>query len=876
MATAASIKRPGPTVTLPYRPREDRETETLLTMNLQGLDDRCNKPADFYKSRIRSPFKGNRFQLQPPALELVDTVTTWNGLTLDDCETLCFIQGYLKVCLEQLLQPQLVQFRARILEELRSTDRKDWVDANCTETSVLRRCRVGWARLIQAMLEALDAIADHAGKWTDTSTEELLMLYLWSLDCWLDISDPDSEHAAMDVCFQIRRVSAAAFQPLNQAQVMPSLDYLSFEGLNILPLEGSSIAIKPHYHPDIFQKLGDPNTHVEYSIESKQPWIHWDPLTKAFKGLVPPFSQNSDLQRGFGQVSRLGSHGPYPVIHLVRIDIKAVAVIGYAGSNVRLRRTIRMRLSLRVLPPPSPPDQVALTLARHSPQVEDHTVHGSHTAVELQSSKNTSSDPSKKERDNDTGSESDTASSASLCYPSLNLGSPNLKSIMSYPHPHPHPHHDESSASSSQRSKFAERSEPAVTRSAKYSKEAEDLDSQHTPRGLRKRNDPWRWLDTSVSPRAHKGLSYAVNTPRTVGRQPTMPTSGSSESLMLDQVVGRSGQSRPVEDQENTPISNGRVAVKLVCLVKSQQDRQAQRFGSSQVQKVAPRRQKVKKKDVSTWDLRIPLSDNPNLRSYRNQPTLQSGQVPVPQVSHEDATPLEPLECFNKFSVLQDLSDGSSAKSVVDSDAETQEGATPLEYLNSFPILQSLSNDPSAGSLGDSRTCYAVSATSGFEDATSASDSPRTSSLYLMPGRFRSDTLSTGASTGSASSIPAPPSPARSNDDREGGFSLSTRRDYDRMMKVLGSREAVGVLQQPGLSTVEKRQILEALMMSVDDGASRSSSLSMPVDDYIGMGDDESDGDQESEEWDGGCRMRRPVVTRGSRGRGVDSNGPHC
>ncbi|KAL8850670.1 MAG: hypothetical protein Q9221_004389 [Calogaya cf. arnoldii] len=819
-------------------------------MNLQGLDDRCNKPADFYKPRIRSPFKGNRVQLQPPALELVDTVTTWNGLTLDDCETLCFIQGYLKVCLEQILQPQLVHFRARILEELRSTNRKDWVDASCAETSVLHRCRVGWARLIKAMLEALDAIADHAGKWTDTSTEELLMLYLWSLDCWLDISDPDSEHAAMDVCFQIRRVSAAAFQPLNQAQVMPSPDYLSFEGLNILPREGSSIAIKPHYHPDIFQKLGDPKPRVEYSIESKQPWIHWDPLTRAFKGLVPPFSQISDLQQDFGQVSRLRSHGPYPFIHLVRIDIKAIAVIGYAGSNVRLRRTIRMRLSLRVLPPPSPPDQVALTLARHSPQVEDQTVHGSHTAVELQSSRNTSSDLSKRERDNDSGSEPDTASSASLCYPSLNLGSPNLTSIMSYPHPHPH--HDESSANASQRSELAERSEPATTESAKYSKEAEDLDSQYTPRGLRKRNDPWRWLDTSVSPQARKGLSYAATTPRTVGRQPTMPSSESSESLMLDQVVGRSRQSRPVEDQEYSRNSNDRVAVKLGCLVKPQQDRQAQRLGSSQVQKVAPIGQKVKKKDLSTWDLRIPLSDNPNLRSYKNQPTLQSGQVPVPQATHEDAAPLEPIECFNKFSVLQDLSDGSSAKSVVDSDAETQEGATPLEHLNSFSILQSLSNDPSAGSLGDNRTCYAVPATSGFEDASSTSDSPRTSSLYLMPGRFRSDTLSTGASTGSASSIPAPSSPARSNDDREGGYSLSTRRDYDRMTRVLGSREAVGVLQQPGLSTVEKRQILEALMMSVDDGASRNSSLSMPVDDYIGMGDDKYDGDQESEEWDGG------------------------
>ncbi|KAI4282660.1 MAG: hypothetical protein L6R38_002785 [Xanthoria sp. 2 TBL-2021] len=822
-------------------------------MTLHGLDERCNKPADFYKPCIRtaSAFEDNRFQriCQPPVLELVDTVTTWNGLTLDDCETLHFIQGYLKVCLEQLLQPQLIRFRARILDELRSMDRGNCAVASFPETSVLRRCRFHRAHLIEAMLEALDAPADHQGREHDTSSQELLMLYLWSLSCWLDIPNPNTERTAIDIRFQIYGVSAAPFQLLNQAQVMSSPDYLSFESLDVLPLEGSSIAIKPHYHPNISQELGGPHLHVEYCIESNHPWIRWDPRTRAFTGLVPRFSRSSDVPRDFGQVCRLSSLSSYSVIHLLKIDIKAIAVLGYGGSKVRLRKTVRTRITLRVLPPPSPPDQVATIFPRRSPQVEDQIGHGSHMAYGLQSC-----DLTQREKDNDSGYKSDTANSDSPCLPLPTVGFPDLKSIMSYAHPH----QDKSSASISHRSKISERSDPPVTKSEKYNEEAEDLDCQYTPRGLQKKNDACRWLDASVSPKARKRQSYSATTPRTVRRQPTVPPTESSKSQILGQAMGRSEYSRHVEDKENSPIGNVRAAVQLDFLVKCQQDRQARKFPSSQVQQISPKRQKGKQKDLSTWELRLPLGDNSNLRSYKHQPMQRSEQVPAPQATQEDATPLEPLECFNKFSVLQDLSDASSARSVSDSRAKaqaTQEDAAPLEPLecfNEFSVLQDLSDDSSGRSLGENRACYPTPPTSNFEPAPSGSDSPRTAVLRSTAGRLRSDTQSTGVSIASASCIPAPPSPTKSSDDLEGGFALSTRRDYDRLKKVLESRQAFDVFRQPGLSQVEKRQIVEALKMSVGNSASRSSSLGMPVDEYKGMTAEESDGDKEDDEWDGG------------------------
>lgn len=780
-------------------------------MTLHGLEERYNKPADFYKPCIRtaSAFEDNRFQRirQPPVLELVDTVTTWNGLTLDDCETLQFIQGYLKICLEQLLQPQLIRFRARVLDELRSMHRGNCAAASLTETSVLHRCQFHRAHLIEAMLEALDAPADHQGREHDTYSQELLMLYLWSLNCWLDIPNPNTERTAIDIRFQICGVSAAPFQLLNQAQVMSSPDYLSFEGLDVLPLEGSSIAIKPHYHPNISRELGGPHLHVEYCIESNHPWIRWEPRTGAFIGLVPRFSQSSDVPRLFGQVCRLSSLSSYSVIHLLKIDIKAIAVLGYGGSKVRLRKTVRTRITLRVLPPPSPPDQVAMIFPRRSPQAEDQIGHVSNMAHGLQSC-----DLTKREKDNVSGYNSDTANSDSPCLPLPTVGFPDLKSIMSYPHPH----QDKSSASISDRSKINERSEPPVTKSEKYNEEAEDLDCQYTPRGLQKKKDACRWLDASVSPKARKRQSYSATTPRTVHRQPAVPPAESSKSQILGQAIDRSEPSCHVEDKENSLIGNVRAAVQLDFLVKCQQDRQARKVPSSQVQQISPKRQKGKQKDLSNWELRLPLGDNSNLRSYKYQPMQRSEQVLAPQATQEDATPLEPLECFNKFSVLQDLSDASSARSV-----------------------------------SCSRACYPTPPTSDFEPAPSGSHSPRTALLRSTAGRLRSDTQSTGLSIASASSIPAPPSPTKSGDDLEGGFALSTRRDYDKLKKVLESRQAVDVFRQPGLSQVEKRQMVEALKMSVGSSASRSSSLAMPVDDYKGMTAGESDGDTENDEWDG-------------------------
>lgn len=699
-------------LTSPYQPRRGSPPEPLAEnlvserqgMDLQGLDSHCNKPADFYIPYICSASNNNGLGSirQPPVLELIHSVTTWNSLTLNDCETLHAIQGHLKVCLEQILQPQLILFRATVLDELRSAEWEHFAGANCTEASVIRQCVIEQSYLIQAILKALNARADHQGRKQDNLSQGLLMLYLWSLD-YLNVGPhPSSERIAIAIRFWSGRIPAATVQPLIRAQVMSYPGYLSFERLNVLLAEGSSLTIKPHYHSNISLDPDDFDLQVKYSIDSKHPWLHWDPCSSSFRGLVPHFSRNPDTQRDLGQVCQCSGHSSYQNVHLLRIDIKAVVALGYAGSQIRLKRTMLVRVTLRILPPPSPPDQVAVDVPRRCVHVENHVAPIAH---EPQNSKDGSGVLVRRAKDDDSGYSSDGARPMSPCFPGQIVGSRCLKPVMSIPHSH----QIELGAEIFKRSETPVGSTPSVSYSGKYDEEAEELDTRYTPGSLHKRNDACRWLDANVSPKT-----------RGWGKQ-----------------------------------------------------------------------------------------------SYV-APTPQGVQVAASQTSKQETSPLEPLEFSNRFSVLQNLPDGSSVSS-------------------------------SGASLGDDKACHPTPPTSESESATSEAESSPRAAPRLILKRFSSHTQSTGASTASAASIPAPLSPMRADDDHDGGFNLSTRREYENLKRVLtpeGSRQVVEAFRQPGLSYLERRQLANALKLSVCDDKTRSSSLKMRA-------MEDSDGDQKITQWNG-------------------------
>ncbi len=705
-------------------------------LSLQGLENGCHKPVDFYQPTIltssdkRSLCKDNLFELirHPPVIEPIDSLTKWKGLTLGDCETLIFIQGYLKVCLEQLLQPQFICFRTRVLDEWRLMSQERCADANRTEASVLHRFRFESARLVQAVLEALDATAEHHEIQHDNSSKELLILYLWSLNCLLDSPKENPEYTAIDIRFRNCGMSAALLPPLEQAQVIPTPDYVSFECLDVLPLEGSSMVMKPHYHANLSEELQGSNLQVFYSIESNHPWIYWDSGSGAFKGHVPAYSRRQDIQAEFGQVCQLSSNGSSPVIHLLKIEVKATAVLGFAGSNVRLEKTIRQRVTLRVLPPPS--DLIGLTMSIPYPTPKNlcrsRIKHGAHTDLRLQHCRGASEDQTTREEDKewycDSGNISEPLNSNPTSSTPPGVRFPRLTTFGLYPPPH----YNDLSFNASHGSEIDACSQQSVISTSKYDDEAHDLEYQYTPRPS-KRNDACRWIDARVSGKKSEReyrLRSATSS-RSVRCKPVAPTFECRKPQLLVPAMGCSEYFHHVE----------------------------------------------------------------------SRPMQQSEQALAPKAAEEDVTLWEPLEYSNKFAVLQDLSDKSSA-----------------------------------GSSIDGTGYYPTPPKSDTEHASSNPDAPGTPMRQSTPAPLMPNAQSTNAGITLAGNTPIrnyplPPSSVRSDDDQEGGFDLGFLSDYAALKKVLHSKQAIEAFREPVLSYPEKMQMFNALKMSVANLPDTSSSL---------------------------------------------------
>ncbi len=321
-------------------------------VELRGLDSGHQQPTDFYQPVIRkSRERGlstlhslNRLD-QTPAVAFVDTVTTWKGLSLSQCEDLMLIQSNVTNSLQRLLEDQFISFKARLRSDARSSLQDSWATPELVETLIPCRFRFDRDQVIRVVLKKLGMEDFNAQE----SSEQLLMLYLWSRDCFLDLPG-GSGATAINACYRCY-VDAGACCPSSSAlETVWAPDYLAVEGLDVLSPEGSSITIKPRYRMDASRRLKDPSTLVTYSLESNHAWLRWDENAGAFRGHVPYFSEDRNLSTRLGQARRNGKQGSHKTIHVLGVEIKALVVITYPDSAVCLERTVRTRVSLKVAP----------------------------------------------------------------------------------------------------------------------------------------------------------------------------------------------------------------------------------------------------------------------------------------------------------------------------------------------------------------------------------------------------------------------------------------------------------------------------------------------------------------------------------------------
>ncbi|KAL8711437.1 MAG: hypothetical protein Q9220_004095 [cf. Caloplaca sp. 1 TL-2023] len=287
----------------------------------------------------------------PQLVEPVDTLTIWKGLRLNDCQTLIFIQGYLKVCLERLLEDQFASLRARLLSEWQSKHRATCARNEGMNIHLHHRLYFQRSQLINAVAEALDAsLTETEESATDVVGRELLMLYLWSRDCLIDLQLDDSKDTAINVDFGCSFDPTAAAPPVTSVKATWIPDYISFQPLSILPHEGDDIIIKPHYCQNARQNLDGPRVHVTFSLDSTHRWLNWDARSGAFRGRVPILSRNRGPQDTAGQARPVGAQASHASVRLYSIVVKAVVVVAYPGSEVGLERTTRTRMTLQVQP----------------------------------------------------------------------------------------------------------------------------------------------------------------------------------------------------------------------------------------------------------------------------------------------------------------------------------------------------------------------------------------------------------------------------------------------------------------------------------------------------------------------------------------------
>ncbi|KAL8656330.1 MAG: hypothetical protein Q9210_000320 [Variospora velana] len=328
-----------------------------LAIEVQGLDDETQHPIDFYQPAVRrfrqkglsAPIKQFNNLRRPLVIDPVDTVLVWKGLTLSDCETLILVQKHVKACLEQLLEDQFIAFKARLRRDGQSSLEDCLAMPEPVENVI--PCQFYFTRieLTQAVSRALEKTISRRNANESRPFHDLLRLYLWSRDCLFDLPNA-SGYTALNGQFRCLMDSGACCPSSSVIEALCTPDHLSFEGLDVLPQEGSQIIIKPHYQANAPRRAGDPFTLVTYSLESNHPWLHWCDQAGAFRGHVPCFSRNPSGNGVLGQFHRLSPHGLHAAVHNVAIEVKASVVISYRGSGICLERTIRVRISLRVLP----------------------------------------------------------------------------------------------------------------------------------------------------------------------------------------------------------------------------------------------------------------------------------------------------------------------------------------------------------------------------------------------------------------------------------------------------------------------------------------------------------------------------------------------
>ena len=279
----------------------------------------------------------------PPLAEQIYVTSCWYGLGHDDNEYLKQIEAaFTKFMVSSLREPSKI-----VCSDAAASYYTGHVtNRNGLTTAVARRTvQFSSVDLVNAMMSDLDDGAHDSQR--QAAQHQLLRVYLKSIDSLFmpDISDTDRCAIAIQASYDHLSIWGEA-----SLAAVCKLDTLEFPDLRAQVHEGHELFIFPRYKSNGYFGRSVSRTDWEFELESGPAWLRWDELISSFRGRVPPYSgQKAD---GLEYSSLEGSE--VTKIRMLQIVVLAHSIERGVGSQllpITHERTIRARLSIRILPP---------------------------------------------------------------------------------------------------------------------------------------------------------------------------------------------------------------------------------------------------------------------------------------------------------------------------------------------------------------------------------------------------------------------------------------------------------------------------------------------------------------------------------------------
>lgn len=337
--------------------RVDYVPKNMLA-GIGGLDLGRYSPRDMYKPIIRSypyPYsrgtrgsKGLDYSKLSPFIEHLDIATVWKGISLKDVETLFHIHEIFKASLELLvvdaLQKLYQEFRGECLSY-----RPD-LQGDLSDIAVTRKLKFSQSQLSYTMLRMSSPLEDQSIGETDQDFSMLLPMYLTTCDYLMKANGDKYQDTAIEVCAHYEEPVFRTIPPRIVAEAAWIPDTLSFDRVRSIYREGQELVIIPRYCSNSAFTREVSHRNVRYSLGSSQEWLRWDERISGFRGSVPLYSELRGLMDArFGKAYEHHNDQPYITANTIYIEIKAI-LTEHFPPRFRLERTVRARLSIKILP----------------------------------------------------------------------------------------------------------------------------------------------------------------------------------------------------------------------------------------------------------------------------------------------------------------------------------------------------------------------------------------------------------------------------------------------------------------------------------------------------------------------------------------------